>query len=156
MEIPLLENRAGCLRFSGGDAGDASVGNDVLDLVEFGEVAFVGVVGTAEGSRGIALGFRDVFMYKGAAAGFLCNNEGFFIGLEGILLATDEIRPVAALLSARGGESSKVDDLCRFRSRADIAASFAPAPPTVVEYRKAELVLLFNSLRSLEGEWWSA
>lgn len=154
MEIPLLENRAGCLRFIGGDAGDASVGNDVLDLIEFGEVAFVGVIGTAEGGRG-AVRDVDVFMYKEAAAGFLCSNEGFFIGLGGILLATEEIRPVAALLSAGGGESSKVDDLCRFRSRADIAASFAPAPPTVVEYRKAVLVLLFNSLRSLEGEWWS-
>ena len=150
--MPLLENRAGCLRFSGGETGDASVGSDVLDLIEFGEVAFVGVVGTAEGGRGATPEFRDVdvFMYKGAAAGFLCNSEGFFIGLRGILLA---IRPVAALLSAGGGESSKVDDLCRFRSRADIAASFAPAPPTVVEYRNAELVLPFSSLRSLEGEW---
>lgn len=49
MEIPLLENRAGCFLFSGGEVGEASVENDVGDRTAFGEVTAVGVVGTAEG-----------------------------------------------------------------------------------------------------------
>lgn len=49
VEMPLLENRAGCFLFRGGEVGEASVEYDVGDLTEFGEVKVVGVVGTADG-----------------------------------------------------------------------------------------------------------
>lgn len=68
----------------------------------------------------------DVFMYNGVAAGFFCSTEGFFAGVGGTLLLVEvEIRLVAALLSLGIGDSSKVVDLCRLRSRALVAASFA-------------------------------
>lgn len=158
----MLEKRAGCFLFRGGEVGEASVEYDVGDRTEFGEVKVVGVVGIADGGLAwlvevVARGV-DVFIYNGAAAGFFCNTEGFFPGAGGILLVDVEIRPVAALLSLGGGDSSKVDDLCRFRSRADAAVSFAEAPEArcAAEYKRAEDVLLLNSLRdSLDGAWWS-
>jgi len=94
-------------------------------------------------------------MYNGAAAVFFDNNEGFLPGVGGILLVDVEVRPVAALPSSGGGDSSNVDDLCRFRSRADAAVE-APEVKCAVEYKKAEELLVFNSLRdSLNGAWWS-
>lgn len=155
VEIPLLENRAGCFLFRGGEVGEASVEYDVA----FGEARVVGVVGTADGGLAwlveVAVRDVDVLMYNGAAAGFFCNNEGFLPGVGGILLVGVEIRPVAGLLSSGGGDSSKVDDLCRFRSRADVAAE-APEDKCAVEYKRAEELLVFNSLRdSLDGAWWN-
>lgn len=151
----MLENRAGCFLFKGGVVGEASVEYDVA----FGEVRVVGVVGTADGGLAwlveAVVRDVDVFMYNGAAAGFFCNSEGFLPGVGGTLLVEVEIRPVAALLSRGRGDSSNVDDLCRFRSRADAAVE-APEDKWAVEYKMAEELLAFNSLRdSLDGAWWS-
>lgn len=64
-------------------------------------------------------------MYNGAAAGFFCINDGFFAGVGGTALLVDvDVRAVAALPSV-GGESSKIDDLCLFRSRAEAADRWA-------------------------------
>ena len=81
MEIPLLENRAGCFLFGGGEVGEASVEYDVGDRTAFGEVRGVGVVGTADGGLAWLARDVDVFMYNGTAAGFFCNNEGFLPGV---------------------------------------------------------------------------